>query len=67
MLGGSGGIFSLIGPGVKGNTPIPAGRCFLAGTGVLLADGTTKNIEDVKLGDKVLSTNLKTGRRLLRR
>lgn len=71
MLGGSLGIFSLLGPigrmsfrgGVKGETTIPAGsRCFLAGTGVLLADGTTKNIEDVKLGDKVLSTNPRTGK-----
>ena len=31
--------------------------CFVAGTQVLLADGTTKNIEDVEVGDKVLSYN----------
>ncbi|MFE1437342.1 polymorphic toxin-type HINT domain-containing protein [Streptomyces sp. NPDC058739] len=36
-------------------------KCFLAGTGVLMADGTTKDIEDVKLGDKVLATDPKTG------
>jgi RHS repeat-associated protein len=70
MLGGSLGIFSLVGSsgkmsfrsGVKEAVPAPASRCFLAGTGVLLADGTTRNIEDVKLGDKVLSTNPRTGK-----
>ncbi|MEV5439524.1 polymorphic toxin-type HINT domain-containing protein [Streptomyces sp. NPDC052682] len=37
-------------------------KCFLAGTDVLMADGTTKNIEDVKLGDKVLATDPETGK-----
>nr|WP_107054758.1 polymorphic toxin-type HINT domain-containing protein [Streptomyces sp. NRRL WC-3725] len=37
-------------------------KCFLAGTNVLMADGSTKNIEDVKLGDKVLATDPETGR-----
>jgi hypothetical protein len=36
-------------------------NCFLAGTDVLMADGTTKNIEDVELGDKVLATDPETG------
>ncbi|WEH15704.1 polymorphic toxin-type HINT domain-containing protein [Streptomyces sp. VNUA24] len=36
-------------------------RCFLAGTDVLMADGTTKNIEDVELGDKVQATDPETG------
>ncbi|MGW6804285.1 polymorphic toxin-type HINT domain-containing protein [Streptomyces sp. NPDC055039] len=36
-------------------------QCFLAGTEVLLADGSTKNIEDVKVGDKVLATAPETG------
>ncbi|MEU6535120.1 polymorphic toxin-type HINT domain-containing protein [Streptomyces sp. NPDC047000] len=36
-------------------------KCFLAGTNVLLSDGTTKDIEDIKLGDKVLATDPKTG------
>ncbi|WP_327428756.1 ricin-type beta-trefoil lectin domain protein [Streptomyces sp. NBC_01236] len=36
-------------------------RCFLAGTQVLLADGTSKNIEDIELGDEVLSTDPETG------
>ncbi|MEU5002078.1 polymorphic toxin-type HINT domain-containing protein [Streptomyces sp. NPDC021622] len=41
---------------------VPSGcKCFLAGTGVLMADGTSKNIEDVELGDKVLATDPETG------
>ncbi|MGW2229896.1 polymorphic toxin-type HINT domain-containing protein [Streptomyces formicae] len=36
-------------------------KCFLAGTGVLMADGSSKNIEDVELGDKVLATDPETG------
>jgi hypothetical protein len=40
----------------------PSGcKCFLAGTDVLMADHKTKNIEDVRLGDKVLATDPKTG------
>jgi RHS repeat-associated protein len=36
-------------------------KCFLAGTGVLMADGTTKDIEDVDVGDKVQATDPETG------
>lgn len=36
------------------------GGCFLAGTQILLADGSYKRIEDVKQGDVVTSYNLKT-------
>ncbi|MFE7657307.1 polymorphic toxin-type HINT domain-containing protein, partial [Streptomyces bottropensis] len=36
-------------------------KCFLAGTEVLMADGTTKEIEDVELGDKVQATDPETG------
>ncbi|WP_274562789.1 polymorphic toxin-type HINT domain-containing protein [Streptomyces spiramyceticus] len=36
-------------------------KCFLAGTGVLMADGKTKAIEDIKTGDEVLATDPKTG------
>ncbi|MFE3830659.1 polymorphic toxin-type HINT domain-containing protein [Streptomyces sp. NPDC059092] len=40
----------------------PSGcKCFLPGTDVLLADGTTKDIEDIKLGDQVLATDPETG------
>ncbi|WP_399944272.1 polymorphic toxin-type HINT domain-containing protein [Streptomyces sp. BBFR25] len=36
-------------------------RCFLAGTDVLMADGRTKDIEDVKVGDKVQAADPLTG------
>ncbi|WP_106432402.1 polymorphic toxin-type HINT domain-containing protein [Streptomyces sp. LaPpAH-108] len=40
----------------------PSGcNCFLAGTDVLMADGSTKNIEEIKVGDKVRSTDPGTG------
>jgi hypothetical protein len=35
--------------------------CFLAGTKILLEDGSYKNIEDVKVGDKVLSYDTEGG------
>ncbi|AZQ32159.1 sugar-binding protein [Streptomyces cyaneochromogenes] len=37
-------------------------KCFLAGTDVLMADGSTKNIEDIELGDKVVATDPQTGK-----
>ncbi|WP_405812449.1 polymorphic toxin-type HINT domain-containing protein [Streptomyces sp. NBC_01520] len=51
----------------EGTGPRPRPRtkptqCFLAGTQVLMADESTKNIEDVKVGDKVLATDPETGR-----
>ncbi|MFC7219666.1 polymorphic toxin-type HINT domain-containing protein [Streptomyces polyrhachis] len=36
-------------------------NCFRAGTDVLMADGTAKDIEDVKLGDKVMARDPETG------
>jgi RHS repeat-associated protein len=42
-------------------------KCFLAGTDVLMSDGSTKNIEDVKIGDRVKATNPKTGESKSRR
>jgi hypothetical protein len=36
-------------------------NCFLADTDVLMADGTTKDIEDVDIGDHVLATDPETG------
>ncbi|RZU25056.1 intein/RHS repeat-associated protein [Streptomyces sp. BK239] len=39
----------------------PGCKCFLAGTDVLMADGTTKNIEDVEVGDEVQATDPETG------
>lgn len=35
--------------------------CFDAGSQILMADGTTKNIEDVQVGDMVMSLNEDTG------
>lgn len=35
--------------------------CFVAGTQILMADNTTKNIEDVQPGDIVISYNIETG------
>ena len=43
-------------PNEGGNgDPDPDPSCFLAGTKITMADGTEKNIEDVKKGDKILS------------
>ncbi|MFF6999337.1 polymorphic toxin-type HINT domain-containing protein [Streptomyces sp. NPDC008313] len=42
-------------------------KCFLAGTDVLMADGKTKNIEDVRVGDKVLATDPETGKTVLKK
>ncbi|MET8506659.1 RHS repeat-associated core domain-containing protein [Streptomyces sp. NPDC004787] len=39
---------------------------FVAGTKVLLADGTTKKIEDVELGDRVAVTDPETGEATIR-
>ena len=41
-------------------TPGPGGGCFLAGTPITMKDGTTKPIETVKVGDKVLSFDFET-------
>jgi hypothetical protein len=38
------------------------GHSFAAGTLVLMADGTTKAIEDIKVGDKVTATDPDTGK-----
>ncbi|MET9378866.1 polymorphic toxin-type HINT domain-containing protein [Streptomyces sp. NPDC002992] len=45
-----------------GATKAPSGcKCFLAGTAVLMADGKSKAIEDVRLGDEVIATDPETG------
>ncbi|MDQ0950330.1 RHS repeat-associated protein [Streptomyces phaeochromogenes] len=36
-------------------------RCFLAGTDIRMADGSTKDIEDVEIGDEVVATDPETG------
>jgi|GEM_PF-3577631 len=45
-------------------TGLNPGNCFLAGTKVLMADGSYKNIEDVEIGDLVLSYEVETGKTL---
>ncbi|GGV12751.1 hypothetical protein GCM10010293_03800 [Streptomyces griseoflavus] len=44
----------------------PECHSFLPGTKVLLANGKTKPIEEVKLGDKVVTTDTKTGEKTVR-
>jgi hypothetical protein len=39
------------------NFKYSGGSCFVAGTKVTMSDGTQKNIEDVEIGDEVLSLN----------
>ena len=39
-----------------------ASTCFLAGTKILMADGSYKNIEDVKVGDIVKAYDIQNGR-----
>ncbi|GAA0927045.1 polymorphic toxin-type HINT domain-containing protein [Streptomyces thermoalcalitolerans] len=60
---GPGFAQSVVGEGVAKKLGTKPGgcKCFLAGTGVLMSDGTTKDIEDIKVGDKVLATDPKTG------
>ncbi|MFJ8603662.1 polymorphic toxin-type HINT domain-containing protein [Streptomyces shenzhenensis] len=59
----SGGFGEGPGGGVgKGGGNAGSGcKCFLAGTDVLMADGKTKDIEDVKVGDRVLATDPHSG------
>ncbi|GGT26506.1 hypothetical protein GCM10010222_80390 [Streptomyces tanashiensis] len=62
MGAGEGPIGGLSGPGGKGKYgSLCGGNSFIAGTEVLLADGTTKSIEEVEVGDTVLATNPVTG------
>ncbi|WP_405754782.1 polymorphic toxin-type HINT domain-containing protein [Streptomyces sp. NBC_00073] len=42
---------------LKGVTGSGCSRCFLAGTKILLSDGSTRNVEEIKEGDIVLSTD----------
>lgn len=56
---GSGGS-GKTGEGSGGSCPTPD-NSFAPGTRVLMADGSTKPIEDVKVGDKVKATDPETG------
>ncbi|MCK8678615.1 RHS repeat-associated core domain-containing protein [Streptomyces lichenis] len=68
--GGWGAVRAFIKRGLKGGTkqadvpqgkPNPDCKCFLAGTLVLMADGSTKPIEDVDVGDTVMATDPEEG------
>jgi RHS repeat-associated protein len=62
MMSGVGSAYSMSRGLSRTGRGGPGGcKCFLAGTAVLMADGSTKNIEDVELGDKVLATDPETG------
>ncbi|MFE6103913.1 polymorphic toxin-type HINT domain-containing protein [Streptomyces laurentii] len=47
-------------PGAKGGGRGGC-KCFLAGTDVKMADGSTKDIEKIEVGDEVLATDPETG------
>lgn len=49
------------GDGGGGSCPAKEANSFVPGTLVLMADGTTKPIEDVENGDKVVATDPETG------
>ncbi|PZT75901.1 MULTISPECIES: polymorphic toxin-type HINT domain-containing protein [unclassified Streptomyces] len=67
-FGAKAGLYEGSGPkvgplkGTELNRTLAGCRCFPAGTGVRMGDGTAKPIEDVKLGDKVLATDPETGK-----
>ena len=50
---------------VEANQGAEGGGCFLAGTKVLLADGRTKNIEDIKSGETILTRESEISPKLL--
>ncbi|MCX5390546.1 polymorphic toxin-type HINT domain-containing protein [Streptomyces sp. NBC_00094] len=57
----TGKISSAFSRGAK-STFTNAKQCFLAGTKVLMANGAEKNIEDIRVGDKVLAADPGTGK-----
>jgi hypothetical protein len=66
MTGGSLGFFALRGGQTKPSGPRPPANCFLAGTLILMADGSKKKIEDIQVGDEVLSTDPRSGETMAR-
>ncbi|MER7130103.1 LamG-like jellyroll fold domain-containing protein [Streptosporangium saharense] len=48
-------------PGTRGATCGPGGNSFVPGTRVLMADGSTKPIEDIKVADQVVATDPVSG------
>ena len=51
--------------GYSDDTSGGGGSCFPAGTKIIMADGTQKNIEDVKIGEMVLSYDEETNKKTL--
>ncbi|MEU4265256.1 polymorphic toxin-type HINT domain-containing protein [Streptomyces argenteolus] len=66
-MGGLPGMARTMRSGKASSAQASGCRCFLAGTEVLMADGTTKEIEDVRAGDEVLTTDPETGKSAKRR
>ncbi|MFG2677709.1 polymorphic toxin-type HINT domain-containing protein [Streptomyces sp. NPDC048392] len=48
--------------GVGRGSKVGGCKCFLAGTDVLMADGQTKDIEDIRPGDEVMAKDPETGK-----
>ena len=48
------------GGGIGGGGGGGGGDCFIAGTQITMADGTTKNIENIVIGDKVKTVDIET-------
>ncbi|MEU7115625.1 polymorphic toxin-type HINT domain-containing protein [Streptomyces sp. NPDC046182] len=64
IWGAAGGVAGAgVGKAVAKGVNKVVGRChsFLPGTKVEMADGSTKNIEDVEVGDTILTTDVETG------
>ncbi|WP_256984888.1 polymorphic toxin-type HINT domain-containing protein [Streptomyces sp. 2R] len=61
-LDGNGGTRGAGRGGGKQGGKCPGKHSFIAGTRVLMADGTAKPVEQVKTGDKVLAADPKTGK-----
>lgn len=40
---------------------IDSGKCFSAGTPIMMSDGNISNVEDIKVGDHVMGHNMKAG------
>ncbi|MFF3726242.1 polymorphic toxin-type HINT domain-containing protein [Streptomyces erythrochromogenes] len=58
------GALAAIKARLKGSRP--AAHSFLAGTKVLMADGSARNIEDVAVGDVIVTTDTETGEGVVR-
>ncbi|MEW2415588.1 polymorphic toxin-type HINT domain-containing protein [Streptomyces sp. NPDC046866] len=59
--GSPGGIRLRDGLRENGKVRTGGSNCFLAGTAVLMADGTTKKIEEISVGDEVLAVDPRSG------